>query len=109
MAIDELVLEAFEGDCNIQPPNAQPSTTPATTTTPQITTPTPNPGSCDFQNDECGWQISAKDENFFPWTRTNGRLLREQGKQPYDDRTGSEDGKNGHKIFSNLSISSIHR
>ena len=54
VAVDELVLEAFEGDCNIQPAQAKPITTPATTTTPKTTTPTPNAGSCDFQADTCG-------------------------------------------------------
>ena len=92
VAVDELVLEAFEGDCSIQPPSAQPTTTPATSTTPQTTTPSPNHGSCNFQDNTCEWQISAKDENFFPWNRTNGLLLSEQQMMPTIDRTGSNSG-----------------
>ena len=93
MAVDELVLEAFEGDCSIKPPSAQPTTTPATTTTPLTTAPTPNPGSCDFQDENlCGWQKSAKDENFFPWQRTNGLENAKEGLQPNIDRTGADSG-----------------
>ena len=93
VAIDELVLEAFEGDCPIQPASAKPTTTPATTTTPITTTPTPNSGSCDFQEDTCGWQISAKDEDFFAWNRTNGLLLSEMSMQPTIDRSNTDSGE----------------
>ena len=94
MAIDELVLEAFEGDCSIKPASALPSTTPATTTTPLTTMPAPNPGSCDFQDENlCGWEKSAKNENFFPWQRTNGGELSEQGLMPNKDRTDTDTGR----------------
>ena len=65
VAIDDLELEAFEGDCSYEPPSAKPTTTPATTTTPETTTPQPNKGSCNFQEDTCGWEVSAKNAEFF--------------------------------------------
>ena len=95
VAVDDLLLEAFEGDCSIQPSSAKPTTTPATTTTtttPKTTTPKPNPGSCDFQQDTCGWQVSAKDGEFFAWNRTSGIELSTLNMQPTKDRLDSESG-----------------
>ena len=92
VAIDDLELEAFEGDCSYEPPSAKPTTTPATTTTPQTTTPQPNKGSCNFQEDTCGWEVSAKNAEFFGWNRTNGILLSELNMQPSTDRSDSDSG-----------------
>ena len=92
VAIDDLELEAFEGDCSYEPPSAKPTTTPATTTTPKTTTPQPNKGSCNFQEDTCGWEVSAKNAEFFGWNRTNGILLSELNMQPSTDRSDSDSG-----------------
>ena len=92
VAIDDLELEAFEGDCSYEPPSAKPTTTPATTTTPETTTPQPNKGSCNFQEDTCGWEVSAKNAEFFGWNRTNGILLSELNMQPSTDRSDSDSG-----------------
>ena len=99
VAVDDLVLEAFEGDCSIMPPSAKPTTTPATTTTPETTTPAPNPGSCDFQEDTCGWAVSAKDGEFFAWNRTSGQQLSTLNMQPTKDRLNSESGNNNINIL----------
>ena len=92
VAIDDLELEAFEGDCSYEPSSAKPTTTPATTTTPETTTPQPNKGSCNFQEDTCGWEVSAKNAEFFGWNRTNGILLSELNMQPSTDRSDSDSG-----------------